>query len=191
MARSVVSVQPSAWAVPRGRTRFRPAGGWFPYLVVGGALFWYVPFVFYPVAMAIWMSLHAWVIENPSASPFVGLGRNYTISSIPPPAFRTRRATRLSTLCSAPVFWSHRSHGGAATEPVQALATLLRLCHLSAESCLGGRRRRPLPSDLPTDVSWHPILLNLGLPRRGSTTPTRPFTPSSRLMSGMGSASAP
>lgn len=64
-------------AAARGRAGVRPRGGWFPYIVVGLALAWYAVFVFYPVLLALWMSLHAWVVENPRASPFIGL-KNYT-----------------------------------------------------------------------------------------------------------------
>jgi ABC-type sugar transport system permease subunit len=78
MARTPPLTRTGEWTIPRTRAgiRLRPRAGWFPYVVVGLALGWYALFVFYPVVMAVWMSLHAWIVENPSASPWVGL-RNY------------------------------------------------------------------------------------------------------------------
>jgi len=56
---------------PRKRTK-----NLFPYLVLTPMMVWVAVFVVYPAAFAIWTSMHLWIIEEPLASPFVGL-QNY------------------------------------------------------------------------------------------------------------------
>ena len=48
----------------------------FPWLVVTPVLIYYFVFLIYPVLYAIWVSMHLWITEDPSASKFV-LFRNF------------------------------------------------------------------------------------------------------------------
>jgi multiple sugar transport system permease protein len=57
----------------RGRWRRRNL---FPWLVLTPVIIYYFVFLIYPILYAIWVSLHLWITENPSASKFV-LFRNF------------------------------------------------------------------------------------------------------------------
>ena len=51
-------------------------------------LAWFAVFVYYPLGYSIWASLHAWIPENPGASPWVGLD-NYRAFGAADSVFRT------------------------------------------------------------------------------------------------------
>lgn len=59
----------------------------FPWLVLVPVMAYYCVFLIYPLLFAVWVSLHLWIIENPSASPFV-LFKNYTDLLLPTARFR-------------------------------------------------------------------------------------------------------
>jgi ABC-type sugar transport system permease subunit len=67
-----------------GRSRPRSL---FPWLVLTPVLIYYVVFLLYPLVYAVWVSLHLWIIENPSASKFV-LFQNYSDLLLPTSRFR-------------------------------------------------------------------------------------------------------
>jgi multiple sugar transport system permease protein len=168
MARGVVTIQPSAWVIPRGRARFRPPRGWFPYLVVGSALLWYVVFVFYPVALAVWMSLHAWVIENPAASPFVGL-KNYAdlldpTSRFPNAARNTLVYVALRTGLLVPIGLMLALLLSQFKRSQRFYVFAIFLPSLVSAAAVGVLFRLIYQ---PTFGFINPILLNLGLPRMG------------------------
>jgi multiple sugar transport system permease protein len=59
---------------------------WFPWLVLTPVMIYFVLFLLYPIVYAIWVSLHLWIIERPSASEFVWF-QNYTDLLLPTSRF--------------------------------------------------------------------------------------------------------
>jgi ABC-type sugar transport system permease subunit len=170
MARSASVTQSPSWTIPRVRThvRLRPRGGWFPYLVVGPALGWFGLFVFYPVAMAVWTSLHAWIVEDPAASPWVGL-KNYqdlfAETSIFPDAVRnTLIYVVLRTGVLVPLGLALALLLSQFNRSQRFYIFAIFLPGLVSAAAVGVLFRLIYQ---PTFGLINPILLNLGLPRMG------------------------
>jgi len=67
--------------------RLRVPRNAFPWLVLTPILLYYFLFLIYPILYAVWVSLHLWIIEDPSASQFV-LFRNYSDLLLPTSRFQ-------------------------------------------------------------------------------------------------------